>query len=232
MPQPLAIILVEKTGQLKLLNTKDFNPNDLYKKCGFKKSDGFIKQVDWNIKMNGNKYIVSMYAKTDGKANTENKYDFPPPVDTKLFFGICALVCSLNDGKNNYSLCNLTIELWEKMYEKLFGGFEDLAITNIEDEEEEDELANLPKSKKTKIGGYLKDGFVVDDDDREEYDTSNDNSDDSEDTDSTIEIDGKYDQEGIDNIMNIGSELSEESYDTDENSSTDTEDDIKDSSSD
>ena len=54
-----------------------------------------------------------------------------------------------------------------KIYEKLFGGFEDLAATAIEDENEEDELANVPKEKKTKQG-YLKDGFVVDSSDADE----------------------------------------------------------------
>jgi hypothetical protein len=233
MPQPLSVVLVEKTGQLKALNIKDYDVNELYKKCGFKKADGFVKQVDWPIKLNGNKYLISMYAKTDGKANTENKYDFPPPIDTKLYFGMCVLVCSINDGKNNYSLCNLTTEMWEKMYEKLFDGFEDLAVTNAEDEDEEDELLNIPKSKKTKIGGYLKDGFVVEDDDNEEVsDSSDKDSDNYDDSDSTIEIDGKDEQDGSDNIEDVGSELSEESYETDNESDIDTEDDINDSKSD
>jgi len=217
MPQPLSIVLVEKTGQLKLLSIKDYNPDELYKKCGFKKADGFSKQVDWNVKINGTKYMVSLYAKSDGKANTENKYDFPPPVDTKLYFGACALVCSIRDEKHNYVLHNLTIELWEKIYEKLFGGFEDLAVTNAEDEEEEDELANVPKSKKTKIGGYLKDGFVVDDDDEgsDDEDSDDEGSDDPDDSEETLDVDAKNDNDGIDNIENVGSELSEESYETD-----------------
>ena len=54
------------------------------------------------------------------------------------------------------------MEDWNKIYEKLFGGFEDLADTTLADEQEEDELENVPKEKKTK-NGYLKDGFVVDD---------------------------------------------------------------------
>ena len=46
----------------------------------------------------------------------------------------------------------------------MFGGFEDLSATAAEDENEEDELASVPEHMKTK-DGYLKDGFVVDDDD-------------------------------------------------------------------
>ena len=85
-PQSLVIIIVEKSGDLKLLNVKDYKEDELFKKCGFKKADGFVKQVDWPVKIDGKRYNISMYGKLDGKANTENKYDFPPPVDTKLFF--------------------------------------------------------------------------------------------------------------------------------------------------
>jgi hypothetical protein len=49
--------------------------------------------------------------------------------------------------------------MWEKIYEKLFGGFEDLGD---EDEYSEDELANVDPSLLTSHG-YLKDDFVVSD---------------------------------------------------------------------
>ena len=88
----------------------------------------------------------------------KNKYDFPPPIDTKLFYGSCAVVAQLKKDNGSKLYTNLSVELWNKIYEKLFGGFEDLAATAKEDEEEEDELANVPKEKKTK-DGYLKDGF-------------------------------------------------------------------------
>lgn len=56
------------------------------------KEDGFVKQTTWaSVKINGVKYTVDLYGKTEGKANTENKYDFPPPVDNTLFFW---LVCT------------------------------------------------------------------------------------------------------------------------------------------
>ena len=57
--------------------------------------------------------------------------------------------------------------LWEQLHEKLFGGFEDLSSGAMmaADEMEEDELADVVDAHKTKVGGYLKDGFVVDDSD-------------------------------------------------------------------
>ena len=88
---PLGIIIVEKTGELKSMQIKDYKEEELFKKCGFKKSDGFQKQTEWTIKLDGNKYLVAVYSKLNGKANTENKYDFPPPVDKALFFGACAI---------------------------------------------------------------------------------------------------------------------------------------------
>jgi len=214
MSQPLNIIIVERTGTLKLLSIKDFKEEELFKKCGFKKAEDFLKQTEWNVKYDSKKYYIQVFAKTDGRANSENKYDFPPPIDNKLFFGCCAIVAYLKNSDGTKLYTNLSLQIWNKMYEKLFGGFEDLAATAAEDENEEDELANVPKEKKTKQG-YLKDGFVVDSSDADESvsvtGSEDDESYESEETDET-EKDGDDDDIAIDNI---GSELSEESYDYD-----------------
>jgi hypothetical protein len=219
MSQPLDIIIVERLGSVKLLSIKDFKQEDLYKKCGFKKSEDFMKQTEWNIKCDSKKYLIQVFAKTDGRANSENKYDFPPPIDTKLFYGSCAIVGQIKKEDGSKCYVNLSVALWNKIYEKLFGGFEDLAATAKEDEEEEDELDNIPKEKKTK-NGYLKDGFVVDSSDTEENATS-----DSEELDDD-EDDTDYEDKVVENVEDndegdlvvddIGSELSEESYDYDD----------------
>jgi hypothetical protein len=218
MTQPLDIIIVERLGSLKLLSIKDFKLDELYKKCGFKKSEDFIKQTEWNIKYEGKRYLIQVFAKTEGRANSENKYDFPPPIDSKLFYGSCAIIGQIkkHDGTKNY--INLSVPFWNKIYEKLFGGFEDLATTAKEDEEEEDELDNVPKEKKTKQG-YLKDGFVVDSSDTEENTVSDSEEIDEEDTE---DEDGEDDdiiqgEDDGDLVMDdVGSELSEESYDYDD----------------
>jgi len=210
MSLPLSIIIVERFGSLKLLSIKDFKEEELYKKCGFKKAEDFTKQVEWNVKYDGKKYYIHVFAKVDGRANSENKYDFPPPIDKKLFFRSCAIIAFIknNDGSKSYQ--DLTLPLWNKIYEKLFGGFEDLSSTAAEDEEEEDELANVPKEKKTKHG-YLKDGFVVDSSETEdELSASN-----SEDELEYEEEEEEEDEEDDLVIEDIGSELSEESYDYD-----------------
>jgi hypothetical protein len=213
MSQPLSIIIVEKNGSLKILSIKDFKEEELYKKCGFKKSTDFIKQTEWTVKYDSKKYTIKVYAKSDGRANSENKYDFPPPIDNKLFFGSCAIVASIKNENNVQVYADLTIPLWNKIYEKLFGGFEDLTALAIEDEEEEDELANVPKEKKTKQG-YLKDGFVVDsseNEDESEIESEEESEECEDDNKNKIEEEEDPDCDVV--IEDIGSELSEETYD-------------------
>jgi hypothetical protein len=209
-PFALTVLIVEKQGNVKTLSIKDYKEEELYKKCGFKKAGDFIKQTEWKVKLDGKRYFVTLFGKTDGKAGGENKYDFPPPVDHTLFFGSCVLVAKLEEKEGEELVyTNLSVELWNKIYEKLFGGFEDLTVTYKEDEEEIDELALVPKEKKTK-NGYLKDGFVVDtssssSDPEEELEESNEFEDDTEDTD-------PEDPEDPEELEDIESELSEEAY--------------------
>ena len=205
MSLSLTILLVEKNATLKTLTVKDFKESELFKKCGFKKSEDFQKHIEWTC----NGYNVSVYGKTNGRATNENKYDFPPPIDNVLFFGTCCIV-----AKKLGKMENLTLGLWEKIYEKLFGGFEDLSSTALEDEEEKDELDLVPKEQKTKHG-YLKDGFVVDSDeeDNPDADASNSVGSDSS-TDEEMEALSNALKTDIDesDSDSENSELSEDSY--------------------
>ena len=208
----LTIIIVDKGGSLKTLAVKDYKVDELYKKCGFKKSEGFNIQIEWPVKLDGQRYSIQMYGKLEGKANMENKYDFPPPVDKNLYFGSCALVGMIRDDSNNRSHINLSLELWNKIYEKLFGGFENLALTYNEDEEEEDELANIPKHMKTKKGGYLKDGFVVDSSDTEDINDLCSDDDDNENSDEYSDNESNVEEQNTEPSLEDGSELLEEDY--------------------
>ena len=71
------------------------------------------------------------------------------------FFGSCVLVGA--DADDDTGIKDISAATWTKVYEKLFGGFEDL----VSESPSEDELAELPPEMTTKEG-YLKDGFVVD----------------------------------------------------------------------
>ena len=156
------LLIIDKLGSIGELNIKNLLREDLYKKCNYRKAAGFELLNTWKIK-HKQEYIIEIHGKRDGKAGLENKYEFPPPVDNELYFGNIALVSVNEEGK----LLDITGEEWLTIYDKLYGGFEDLDATAKEDEMEEDELKNVPDDMKTS-GGYLKDGFVVDDDDRGE----------------------------------------------------------------
>ena len=211
MSRPLNIVIVEKLGSLKSLAIKDFNVDNLYKKCGFKKPTNFDKQTEWCVKHDGKKYIVSVYAKAEGNATSENKYDFPPPIDTVLFYGTCAVIAQVKNDDGSKMYVNLSVALWTTLYEKLFGGFEDLATTAKADEEEEDELAHIPSDQKTKHG-YLKDGFVVDSSDAEDTYATETEEDTSTEV-ATEELDSGDTDADFDDV---GSELSEEPYEYDD----------------
>lgn len=211
MPSKLSFVIVEKSGSLKEVSVKEITVEEMYKKCGFRKGDDFECRTTWeNVEVGNTKHTIQLWARSEGKANMENKYDFPPPVDTTLFFGNCALVQVKND-----KYVNLSKDLWLKVYEVLFGGFED--IDNEKDEDEVDELENIKKEMKTKSGEYLKDGFVVDSDDSEIVSCSdssedvidNDGGGIDENTEETPE-----DQEVLEELemMLDGSELEEEEY--------------------
>ena len=186
-----SLVIVSKSGTLSecSVNTKNETTIDdltllLSKKCGFRNPEGFSCYHTWRYKnkrkfafdtyANANageggdheigdqtvpKYIfVDLWGKTDGRAGQENKYELPPPVDYLMMFGSIALVARIDEQ----TAVDLTIDLWTIIYEKLFGGFEDLSTTVAEDENEIDELDSIPQHKKTN-NGYLKDGFVVED---------------------------------------------------------------------
>jgi hypothetical protein len=149
-----SILVIDKGQGIKELSIKKYAEDELYKKAGFKSSEHFKCHATWNVELNGKKYSVCLYGKTEGRANQENKYDFPPPVDNLLFFGSCVLVNKQNDNAGD-----LKESEWTAIYNHLFGGFED--IGSEDSDEDEEESIDGPVTKE----GYSKDGFVVDDDD-------------------------------------------------------------------
>jgi hypothetical protein len=110
----LTIIIVDKIGELKTLNVKNYCEQELYKKCGFKKDTNFMLHATWNVTLNDLNYSVSMYGKTDGKKNFENMCKFTHPISDKTFYGSCALVASCNNCN-----VNLTIDLWKELNKKI-----------------------------------------------------------------------------------------------------------------
>jgi hypothetical protein len=195
----IPIVIVERNGDLRASHVEACNALELSKKCKHKSSAGFDVCAEWAYSGEdaNDRFIVELWASDNGTAGQENKYEFPPPVDTVLFFGACALVAK--DMSSQHRVIPLTLEKWDKMYDFLFGGFDTLA--NCEDDDGEcDELDSVPAHLKTK-DGYLKDGFVVDtsgedeDDDDDEDDDENDDDDDDENDDEDDDEDEDEDED-------------------------------------
>lgn len=155
------VVLVNKNASLTEKSVKGIVVSELYKKCNLKSSANFMKRHTWKVST----YFYSVYAKDTGRSNSENKYDLPPPVDEALYFNTMILLKHTNAEPSNDTIQDLTKQEWEKTYETLFGGFEDLNNSEEPSEDEED----LSDSEKTKEG-YHKDGFVVDDDEEDDED--------------------------------------------------------------
>jgi hypothetical protein len=119
---------------------------------------------EWDLQNDAKKYKLRVFGEERGKYNKVNKYEFPPPIDTILFYGDVFILC-LRKNKQTYEPVDLSIDSW-KMFCRHTFQFESLQDTESSDKYETDELKLIPSHKKTKHG-YLKDGFVVDDDDDE-----------------------------------------------------------------
>ena len=98
------------------MKLKKFKLDALYKKCNFRKNDNFDKRHTW--KMDDINY-VTIFSKNKGRANSENKYDLPPPVDKDLYYGSMLLLKHETDEIKNENVKDLTIEEWNKLYEEI-----------------------------------------------------------------------------------------------------------------
>lgn len=211
-------VVIDKNSNKKNVNV---NTEDFYKKCGFRNDKDFGYRNTWKVKDNGEDKYLSVFAKNKGRANTENKYELPPPIDNDLFFGSIMIV--KHENKDDYKLSDLielSVEEWEKYYEKLYGGFEDLGEEDSYSSEEEVDPEMLTKE------GYSKeDGFIVDDEEEiiddsggeesdeeeeeeEEYVQGEESDDEDEEEESDDEDESDYDSEE----SYIASELEEEEY--------------------
>jgi len=151
----MKVILINKGGNIKETSINNFKIENLYKKCLFSNNNNFEKRCTWKLNETTN---VSVFAKNIGRAHTENKFDFPPPIDKELFFGRVVLCAHKGEKLNNTNSVDLTKTEWKKMYDKLMGGFEDLDKDSIRSEDPED----YDDSQLTKEG-YLMNSFIVKD---------------------------------------------------------------------
>jgi len=159
-----SLILIDKTGKLKSIKTDGLDLDALCKKCGFKSIDGFALAHTWSVSFNSIEYKLCLYGKTSGRANTENKYEFPPPMDNTLFFGSCVVL-----NMENGVVADMSVKDFEDIMEHLYGGFEDIGSEEDDEDDDDDDTdsVDLPKTKE----GYVKDDFIVDSDEEESEDS-------------------------------------------------------------
>lgn len=158
-------ISIQKNGDIEQKNTKHkLHDAIMFKLCNFKTNRNFgkvhcypLNGVEHTDKSTSSENCYEVYGKSDGRANGENKYDFPPPIDNLIFFGN---MCVLKKENNNYT--DLSLEEWTNAYDALFGGFESLDT----DEERSLDSTVYDDEEYTKEG-YHKDSFIVEDGDEE-----------------------------------------------------------------
>ena len=212
------VLLVDKYGKEKISAIKNFDIETLYKKCNFRNKDNFEKRNTWNL---GDNVYISVFGKDVGRAQTGNKYELPPPIDKELYFGTLLILKHSSEEITNLNVENLDLIEWKKIYDKLFGGFEDL-----DEEEELSEEEEIPEEFLTKEGYSKEDGFIVDSDDTDEdYIPNNDEDEEEEEEEDDMEggseeedeigeeeTEEEDDDEEWESDSDIGSELSEESF--------------------
>tara|TARA_B110000444_G_C18824404_1_gene589546 strand:- start:1478 stop:2077 length:600 start_codon:yes stop_codon:yes gene_type:complete len=193
------IIIVDRNGELEEISYEDTISN-IHKITGYKTKRNFFDRGSWPWKG----HYITLFAKDTGRANQENKYDLPPPLDNDLFFNKMVLVKHSEMTIAEEDLLDLTLADWKSCYEKLFGGFEDLGEDDSYSSEEE-----IPLELQTKHGYSKEGGFVVDSEEEEEEGWVPEeeavlvDSDDDDDED---------DEEEFEDDEADGSELSEDSY--------------------
>lgn len=179
-------------------NNNDFQVIHMFDKNSFPKSHKIKSEFLFDEE---EKDIVILFGKVNGRAGNENKYEFPPPIDNDIYYGTLCLVKvkeifedSCDEGlsqkggsnknvniKSQIKLENVNVDMWEHIYDCLFGGFDDCdnSDENDEDDDDDDIYVELPTTK----NGYAKDGFVVEDDEWCSDDNIDDEDEDEDDED-------------------------------------------------
>jgi hypothetical protein len=162
------IVIINRYGETKTLTLSSLNYDELYKKCKFRKKKDFEKRHTWKLKWNQTHIFVQLFGKVNGRAPTINKYELPPPLDKILFYGSMAIVTSSDEEGNTPVDC--TTDQWQILYERLFGGFEDLEDEDTSEEE------FIPPALRAQHGYSKEHNFIVNDNEVIEYNNPSESS--------------------------------------------------------
>ena len=214
------VIIIEKEN-IKELKIDDVS--ELYKKCKFKKIEGFNEIHEWII----DKKKIKLFGKCSGKNNSKNPYIFPD-VST-LIYGSCALLCLEN---NTY--VDIFIHEWNKFLNS--NNSIESVDTNLKEKEKEKTKVKEKEKEKEKekdehsiLNEKLSKNDIDSDEDKEDkekdYDNDNDNDEiddielscdednyDKETSDIELEEDKENNELNDDEKYFSGSELSADIY--------------------
>lgn len=101
------VLIIDKAGNINHNNIT--NINELYKKCGFKKIDGFELINSW---IYTDDITIQLWGRLISKGLIKNGYKFPMPIE-KSIYGNCALVAQNGD------YIDLSIEIWDNICNKI-----------------------------------------------------------------------------------------------------------------
>ena len=93
-----SFIIVDKTGNLSECNVDKLE--NVYKKCGLRKSEDFKKVMVYN---DNNGIKIELWGRVVGRNNTKNPFIFKLDTSIKLY-GPAALVCIKKDKLENFSI--------------------------------------------------------------------------------------------------------------------------------
>jgi hypothetical protein len=83
----ISFIIVDKTGNLNECNVDKLE--NVYKKCGLRKSEDFTKVMVYNL---NNETAIELWGRVVGRNNTKNPFVFKLDTTIKLF-GPAAIIC-------------------------------------------------------------------------------------------------------------------------------------------
>lgn len=198
----VSIIVIDKNGIMKQQNVKNLTQDTIYKKCGLRNSNGFHRRHVWYIHTMDID-TVELWSCDTVKSGLDNKYELPPPLENKVYYGSMALISVQNDG----TFENLTLNMWAQIYENLL---ED--SSNHEDSQDNNSVTFPDTRRSTNYDN-------IHDDEEEDEEEDNEGSETSEyiqEENTTIYEDGLNEEEYHDFMESLhgdGSELQEEEYD-------------------
>jgi hypothetical protein len=165
----MVLCKIVKINKNSVLSNETINVDDKIRKINiYTLNDEMNEDVDLihEYFLDGSYYCVFGNVTNDSPGK-ENIYELPPPYDTVLYFNNLYIVkCKSFKREWCKEIENLSVNRWNEVYKTLFGGFESVDDTDDDDDSYEEELEIDPNQLTS--SGYVKDDFVVSDDNEEE----------------------------------------------------------------